>query len=200
MGIFNLTESEKKEILNLHNNAKLLKEQAVPSADAEKIKKIQTLLKTKYNADLGTSGFGKDGIDGVLGQRTLTALSNAIKTKAVSDAKFKETFSQMSKSDENSPKTIFGTNTDTGTQAAPAATTQAAPAATTQAAPAATTQAAPAATTQAAPAATTQAALSQTSQDALSGKLTPQQIRQQGRFDQKLARQARRNQRRAGQQ
>jgi len=216
MGIFNLTESEKKEILNLHNNAKLLKEQAVPSADAEKIKKIQTLLKTKYNADLGMSGVGKDGIDGILGQRTLTALSNAIKTKTVSDDKFKETFSQMGKDFENKSNPITGAPASTTTaapatgtaapapatttQAAPAATTQTAPATTTQTAPATTTQAAPATTTQPAPATTTQPALSQTSQDALSGKLTPQQIRQQGRFDQKLARQARRNQRRAGQQ
>ena len=38
------------------------------------------------------------------------------------------------------------------------------------------------------------------SQQALSGQLTPQQIRQQSRFDQRLARQARRNTRRAGQQ
>ena len=46
--------------------------------------------------------------------------------------------------------------------------------------------------------ATTQSELSQTSQQALSGQLTPQQIRQQSRFDQRLARQARRNERRAG--
>ena len=39
--------------------------------------------------------------------------------------------------------------------------------------------------------------LSQTSQQALGGQLTPQQIRQQSRFDQKLARQARRTARRA---
>ena len=38
------------------------------------------------------------------------------------------------------------------------------------------------------------------SQQALSGQLTPQQIRQQARFDQRLSRQARRNTRRAGQQ
>ena len=44
---------------------------------------------------------------------------------------------------------------------------------------------------------TPQPELSQTSQQALSGQLTPQQIRQQSRFDQKLARQARRNERRA---
>ena len=42
--------------------------------------------------------------------------------------------------------------------------------------------------------------LNQGSQQALSGQLTPQQIRQQSRFDQRLARQARRNTRRAGQQ
>jgi hypothetical protein len=42
--------------------------------------------------------------------------------------------------------------------------------------------------------------LSAQSQQALAGQLTPQQIRQQGRFDQRLARQARRNTRRAGQQ
>jgi hypothetical protein len=197
MGIFNISESEKKEILNLHNNAKLLKEQAVPSADAEKIKKIQTLLNTKYNTGLK--------VDGILGQNTLTALSNAMKSTQASADKFKETFSQMSKSAENLPKTIFGTNTDTGAPAAPAApaaTTTAAPATGTTS-PAATTTAAPAATTtaapEAAPASTTQPALSQTSQQALSGQLTPQQIRQQGRFDQRLARQARRNQRRAQQ-
>jgi hypothetical protein len=208
MGIFNLTESEKKEILNLHNNAKLLKEQSTPPLDDKaKIMKIQTLLNTKYNTGLK--------VDGILGQNTLTALSNAMKSTQASADKFKETFSQMSKSAENLPKTIFGTNTDTGTPAAPAATTPAAtttaapatgtttPAATTTAAPAATTTAAPAATTtaapEAAPATTTQPALSQTSQQALSGQLTPQQIRQQGRFDQRLARQARRNQRRAQQ-
>jgi hypothetical protein len=203
MGIFNLTESEKKEILNLHNNAKLLKEQSTPPLDDKaKIMKIQTLLNTKYNTGLK--------VDGILGQNTLTALSNAMKSTQASADKFKETFSQMSKSAENLPKTIFGTNTDTGTPAAPAATTTAAPAtgtttpaATTTAAPAATTTAAPAATTTAAPeaspATTTQPALSQTSQQALSGQLTPQQIRQQGRFDQRLARQARRNQRRAQQ-
>jgi hypothetical protein len=42
--------------------------------------------------------------------------------------------------------------------------------------------------------------LSQQSQLALAGKLTPQQIRQQARFDQRLARQARRTARRNGEQ
>ncbi len=189
MGIFNLTESEKKEILNLHNNAKLLKEQSTPPLDDKaKIMKIQTLLNTKYKAGLK--------VDGILGQNTLTALSNAMKATQASADKFKETFSQMSKNAENLPKTIFGTNTDTGTQVAAPASGTTAPAATTTAAPATGTEAP---TTAAAPT-TQQAALSPASQQALSGQLTPQQIRQQARFDQRLARQARRNQRRAGQQ
>jgi len=198
MGIFNISESEKKEILNLHNNVKLLKEQSTPPLDDKaKIMKIQTLLNTKYNTGLK--------VDGILGQNTLTALSKTMKSTQASANKFKETFSQMGKDFENKSNPITG---------APAATTAAPATGTTApaAAPAATTTAQPVAQTsdevlgtevgqtQAAPATTTQPALPQTSQDALSGKLTPQQIRQQGRFDQKLARQARRNQRRAGQQ
>mgnify|MGYP000288565831 CR=1 FL=1 len=73
MGIFNLTESEKKEILNLHNSARIIKEQSTPPLDDKaKIEKIQTLLNTKYNTGLK--------VDGILGQNTLTALSNAMKS------------------------------------------------------------------------------------------------------------------------
>jgi hypothetical protein len=75
---------------------------------------------------------------------------------------------------------------DTGTTAAATGTTAAA------------TGTTAAATGTTATSATTQPELSQTSQQALSGQLTPQQIRQQSRFDQRLARQARRNERRAG--
>jgi hypothetical protein len=206
MGLLNLTESERLEILNLHNNAKIIKEQvsaapAAPTDDKSKIMAIQTALKTKYKSDLGTSGPNKDGIDGTLGPKTLAALSTVMKSKAASKA----------------PAAAGTTPPAAGTTgtAAPAATTTAAPA-TGTAAPAATTTAAPATGT-AAPAATTTAApatqgadefgagapqpqLSAQSQQALSGQLTPQQIRQQGRFDQRLARQARRNERRAGQQ
>ena len=192
MGLLNLTESERLEILNLHNNAKIIKEQStVPTAATTMdrktlITKIQNILKTKYNANLGTTGVNKDGIDGTLGPKTLAALTTAMANKG---------------------KAATSTQTTPTTQSAPAAsgTTQAA-----QTAPAA--QAAPA--VQAAPAAsgTTQTSskvlgtevgqpqLSAQSQQALSGQLTPQQIRQQGRFDQRLARQARRNERRAGQQ
>jgi hypothetical protein len=196
MGILNLTESERNEILSLHNNAKVLKEQTTPAAPAastpqdrkSKIMQLQTILKTKYNADLGATGPNKDGVDGDLGAKTLGALSTIMKSKGTA-----------------APAATTGT-------AAPAATTgTAAPAATTgTAAPAA-----PAATTgTAAPAAPAdsqspdevmgtevpaQQQLNQASQQALGGQLTPQQIRQQSRFDQRLARQSRRTARRAGQ-
>jgi hypothetical protein len=86
MGIFNLTESERNEILSLHNNAKVLKEQTTPAASTpqdrkSKIMKLQTILKTKYNADLGVTGPNKDGIDGDLGAKTLGALSTIMKSK-----------------------------------------------------------------------------------------------------------------------
>jgi hypothetical protein len=195
MGLLKLTESERLEILNLHNNAKIIKEQATslvsstapaataaPTDDKSKIIKLQTILKTKYNADLGTSGPNKDGIDGSLGAKTLGALSSVMKSKGTA-----------------APAASTTAAPATGT-AAPAASTTAAPA-TGTAAPAASTTAAPA--TQGADefgAEAPQPQLSTQSQQALAGQLTPQQIRQQGRFDQRLARQARRNTRRAGQQ
>ena len=198
MGLLKLTESERLEILNLHNNARIIKEQvaaapaaatvpaaAAPTDDKSKIIKLQTILKTKYNADLGTSGPNKDGIDGSLGTKTLGALSSVMKSKGTA-----------------APAASTTAAPATGT-AAPAASTTAAPAtpATGTAAPAASTTAAPA--TQGADefgAEAPQPQLSAQSQQALAGQLTPQQIRQQGRFDQRLARQARRNTRRAGQQ
>jgi len=179
MGIFNLTESERNEILSLHNNARILKEQATPVAATgtatpatpaastpqdrkSKIMKLQTALKTKYNADLGATGPNKDGIDGDLGAKTLAAISNAMKSKGT---------------------------------AAPAATTgTAAPAATTGTAAPAAPQSPQEVMGTEVPA---QQQLNQASQQALGGQLTPQQIRQQSRFDQKLARQARRTARRA---
>jgi hypothetical protein len=44
------------------------------------IKEIQKILKDKYKANLGTSGPNKDGIDGVWGKNTQSALESAIKT------------------------------------------------------------------------------------------------------------------------
>jgi hypothetical protein len=164
MGLLNLTESERIEILNLHNNAKIIKEQAAPAPAAapatveDVVKEIQKTLNTKYG--------GKLTVDGKWGNLTQTALETAIKSKS----------------------------------ATPAASTTTAPA-TGTATPAASTTTAPA--TQGADefgAEAPQPQLATQSQQALSGQLTPQQIRQQGRFDQRLARQARRNTRRAGQQ
>ena len=99
MGLLKLTESERLEILNLHNNARIIKEQATsvvsstapastaaPTDDKSKIMAIQTALKTKYNANLGTSGPNKDGVDGILGQNTLTALFTAMKSKSAAPA------------------------------------------------------------------------------------------------------------------
>lgn len=43
------------------------------------IKKIQTVLKDKYKAQLGTSGPNKDGVDGKWGKLTQSAFENAVK-------------------------------------------------------------------------------------------------------------------------
>ena len=118
MGIFNLTESEKKNILNLHNSARIIKEQsAPPTDDKSKIMAIQTALNTKYNSGLK--------VDGILGQNTLTALSNAMKSTNANVEKYKQQFAQMGKEFENKPNPITGApaaGTAAGT-AAPAAGT-----------------------------------------------------------------------------
>jgi len=203
MGLLNLTESERLEILNLHNNARIIKEQATPATapaapmdDKSKIMAIQTALNTKYKANLK--------VDGILGQNTLTALSTAIKSKSPVTPKATGEITPPvapvtpktvipgipdAPNPKETPKTVIpgipdAPNPTTGQPAAPV-----------------TAPAAPA--TQGADefgAGAPQPQLSAQSQQALSGQLTPQQIRQQGRFDQRLARQARRNERRAGQQ
>ena len=180
MGLLKLTESERLEILNLHNNARVIKEQATPVVPASStvptaattmdrktlVTKIQDILKTKYNANLGTAGPNQDGVDGNLGPKTLAALTTAMANKSKA------------------------------TPAAPAATTTTA----TPASPAATTAQTSSEVLGTEVGQPKQPELSAQSQQALAGQLTPQQIRQQGRFDQRLARQARRNERRAGQQ
>jgi len=50
---------------------------------ADLIKQIQTVLKNKYNANLGTSGPNKDGVDGVWGPKTLAALEEVKKKKTL---------------------------------------------------------------------------------------------------------------------
>ena len=192
MGLLKLTESERLEILNLHNNARVIKEQATPVVPASStvptaattmdrktlVTKIQDILKTKYNANLGTAGPNQDGVDGNLGPKTLAALTTAMANK--------------SKATPAAP----AATTTTATPASPAATTTTA----TPAAPAATTAQTSSEVLGTEVGQPKQPELSAQSQQALAGQLTPQQIRQQGRFDQRLARQARRNERRAGQQ
>ena len=51
---------------------------AATATPQDLIKQIQTVLKTKYNANLGN--YGVDGVDGKWGNLTQTALENALKT------------------------------------------------------------------------------------------------------------------------
>jgi hypothetical protein len=87
MGLLNLTESERLEILNLHNNARIIKEQvaptvpaaagtpaAAPQTVADVIKELQTLLNTKYGTKLT--------VDGKWGNLTQTAFETALKSKS----------------------------------------------------------------------------------------------------------------------
>jgi hypothetical protein len=207
MGLLNLTESERLEILNLHNNARIIKEQvapvtpaagtpaAAPQTVADVIKELQTVLNTKYGTKLV--------VDGKWGNLTQTAFETALKSKSAAPA---------GTSGTGTPAGTSGTGTPTAAAPTAAAPTAAAPtaAAPTAAAPtaAAPTAAAPtaAAPTAAAPTAAPDVVgaeapqqLSQASQQALGGQLTPKQIRQQSRFDQRLARQARRTEKRAQQ-
>jgi hypothetical protein len=202
MGLLNLTESERLEILNLHNNARIIKEQvapvtpaagtpaAAPQTVADVIKELQTVLNTKYGTKLV--------VDGKWGNLTQTAFETALKSKSAAPA---------GTSGTGTPAGTSGTGTPAAAAPTAAAPTAAAP---TAAAPtaAAPTAAAPtaAAPTAAAPTAAPDVVgaeapqqLSQASQQALGGQLTPKQIRQQSRFDQRLARQARRTEKRAQQ-
>ena len=54
------------------------------------ITQIQTVLKTKYNANLGNYGPNKDGIDGKWGNISQTALETALKTAAETKQKADE--------------------------------------------------------------------------------------------------------------
>lgn len=97
MGLLTITESERIEILNLHNGARIIKEQATsltapaaptgtaapaaaPTAPAAApatvdtvVKELQTLLNTKYGAKLN--------VDGKWGNLTQTAFETAVKSK-----------------------------------------------------------------------------------------------------------------------
>jgi len=212
MGLLKLTESERLEILNLHNNARIIKEQAAPAVPSSSTVPTATTtmdrktLITKIQDKLLAKGYdlGPKGADGVLGPKTLGALTTAManKSKAAPAAA--------------TPATGTGTQLPTVTvtgQKAPDPAIAAAPKVPLSVlppkVPGVSYQTTPATSPATSPATqgtdefgaeAPQPQLSAQSQQALAGQLTPQQIRQQGRFYQRLARQARRNERRAGQQ
>ena len=155
---------------------------AAATTPEEVIKQIQTILKTKYKQNLGTAGPNKDGVDGKWGNLTQTAFEAATKNiKPATPA----TPATPVKTDVASGPTVTsgatGTSGDTMTTGEKVSDV-----------------------TGPSKAGDIiddgQPQLNTGSQQALSGQLTPQQIRQQARFDQRLSRQARRNTRRAGQQ
>jgi hypothetical protein len=176
MGLLNLTESERLEILNLHNNARIIKEQstslvaptgtAAPAAPAAApaaapsvesvVKELQTLLNTKYGAKLT--------VDGKWGNLTQTAFDTALKSKGAvtpktvipgtPDAPNPTVQKTVIPGTPDAPnptvqKTVIpGTPDAPNPNATPATgTTPAAPAASTTTAPAASTTTAPAAST-----------------------------------------------------
>jgi hypothetical protein len=176
---------------------------AAASTPEEVIKQIQTILKTKYKQNLGTAGPNKDGVDGKWGNLTQTA------------------FEAVSKNIKPATSAAGGTPTVTATQSGTGQAGGGTPPAVVSGGTTTSTVVSGDTTTVNKTGDMTtgekvsdvtgpskaddiiddgQPQLNQGSQQALSGQLTPQQIRQQSRFDQRLARQARRNTRRAGQQ
>ena len=166
-----------------YQRGKLISEQSAPASQTpstveEAIKQLQTLLNTKYGAKLN--------VDGKWGNLSQAALDAAVKSKGTGTPK--ATGEVTPPVAPVTPKTVIPGTPDAPNPTVSGTTGQSVPAQ-----PAAAPAAPAAGTT---PAAGT---LNQASQQALSGQLTPQQIRQQSRFDQRLARQARRTQNRAQQ-
>ena len=118
MGLLNLTESERREILNLHNNAKIIKEQAAapaaaaPADDKSKIMAIQTALNSKYNSNLK--------VDGILGQNTITALYGAMKSKSAAPTATTATTTAAPATGTATPATASATTATPEVPAAPA--------------------------------------------------------------------------------
>jgi hypothetical protein len=159
MGLLNLTESERLEILNLHNNARIIKEQATslvaptgtaapassaaaPAAPAAApsvesvVKELQTLLNTKYGAKLT--------VDGKWGNLTQTAFDTALKSKGAVTPKTVIPGTPDAPNPTVQKTVIPGTPDAPNPNATPATgTTPAAPAASTTTAPAASTTTVP---------------------------------------------------------
>jgi hypothetical protein len=162
---------------------------AAPQTVEEVVKKIQEVLNTKYGAKLT--------VDGKWGNLTQTAFEAALKTKASAPKTTTAPVASGTTAQTTAAPVASGTTAQTTAAPAPAAAPTSVP--TTNTAPVAVPPAEKPEDIVGAPTTPAPGTLNQTSQQALAGQLTPQQIRQQARFDQRLARQARRVQNRAQQ-
>ena len=162
---------------------------AAATTPEEVIKQIQTILKTKYKQNLGTAGPNKDGVDGKWGNLTQTAFEAA--TKNIKPA-------TPAAGGTSTGQPTGATGQPTGATGQPTGATGQPKSDVMQTGEKVSDVTGPSKADDIID--DGQPQLNQGSQQALSGQLTPQQIRQQARFDQRLSRQARRNTRRAGQQ
>jgi hypothetical protein len=64
-----LNETQYKRLKNIIIERSILNEQS-----KDQVMQIQQMLKDRFNADLGKSGPNKDGVDGIVGDRTKNAI------------------------------------------------------------------------------------------------------------------------------
>jgi hypothetical protein len=171
---------------------------AAAATPEEVIKQIQTILKTKYKQNLGTAGPNKDGVDGKWGNLTQTAFEAVSKNIKPTTTTGQPTGTSGTTVTSGQPTGTTGQPTGTTGQPTGASGTTGTSGANMTTGEKVSDVTGPSKADDIID--DGQPQLNQGSQQALSGQLTPQQIRQQSRFDQRLARQARRNTRRAGQQ
>jgi hypothetical protein len=169
---------------------------AAATTPEEVIKQIQTILKTKYKQNLGTAGPNKDGVDGKWGNLTQTAFEAA--TKNIKPATPAAGGTATGQPTGATGQPTGATGQPTGATGQPTGATGQPKSDVMQTGEKVSDVTGPSKADDIID--DGQPQLNQGSQQALSGQLTPQQIRQQARFDQRLSRQARRNTRRAGQQ
>jgi hypothetical protein len=80
---FIITESEKNRILGLHNSKKPVLKEAT-------VKDLQSLLLSK-GYELGKTGPKGDGVDGILGNKTLSAIEKELEITATASKESPET-------------------------------------------------------------------------------------------------------------
>lgn len=183
-------ELNKMKFLFGYEKGKVISEQAqTPTQLTPKdlIIKIQTVLRDKYKQNLGPRG-----VDGVWGNYTQTALENVMKTISTNTITGQKDLSGLFDKLKNTQQSGT-TNTTTG------ATTPQQTITTATTTPQQTVTTGTVTPQQATVQATAQTGTpgDETSIAASQGQLTPKQIRQKARYDAGLARQERRNKRRA---